>query len=104
MKTIWKFELPSYIASMPEGAEIIKAEPQNGVLCLWAICDPQAPRVFREFYVLGTGHSIQENLTHVASYQDPPFVWHLFERAPISEDSQRMVKKILAVTSTEQRS
>ena len=65
---------------MPAGAEVLLVDAQNGVPTIWAMVNPNAIKTRRRFRVIGTGHSFdRDRLTHVASFQQPPFVWHLFE-------------------------
>jgi hypothetical protein len=85
MLTVHKFpfEVAERIAfEMPRGAEIIHVAMQGQAPCIWAIVDPAAPKELRRFRVLGTGHPIEsppfDVYHHVASFQAPPFVWHLF--------------------------
>jgi hypothetical protein len=65
----------------PQGAQIVHVERQGEQVCLWAIVDTLAERVEREFQVFGTGHELPspEKATYVATWQEGPFVWHLFE-------------------------
>jgi len=63
-KTIWKFPLvlsDRIIVSMPKGAEILHVGLQGGTPCLWALVDPDAPKIAREFRAFGTGHSIPDH-------------------------------------------
>jgi hypothetical protein len=66
---------------LPDGAEILHVECQNGEPCIWALIDPARAHHVRRFRVIGTGHDIVslKGLTFVATFQQPPFVWHLFE-------------------------
>lgn len=83
MLTIYKyrFEVDDRIAiEMPARAQILKVECQDGVPCMWAAVDTEAPRRLREFIILGTGHPAPPDVAaHVATFQQPPFVWHMFE-------------------------
>jgi hypothetical protein len=78
------FTLPIH----PE-SKIVLVERQegaaDGTFCIWNE-DGLLPGVareatgwFRHFTVVGTGHEVPRGATHVASWQEPPFVWHLFE-------------------------
>lgn len=82
---IWKytFEIAdSFFLSLPAGARILHAECQQGAPTLWALVDPDAELRARKFRIIGTGHPIdQKGLTHIATFQQQPFVWHLFEEA-----------------------
>lgn len=84
MKVIWKFPMtsdnPENIFQMPAGAKIVFVDHQGGVLTMWVECDSSAPREKREFDVYGTGQEIVPDMaTHLYSWQEGPFVWHLYE-------------------------
>jgi hypothetical protein len=60
--SIWKFELQItdiQTLYIPEGADILSVQNQNGELCMWAIVDIHVPKVPRHFKVIGTGHRIE---------------------------------------------
>lgn len=87
MKTIWKFTLgngsPQRV-SMPKGAEILAVQQQDGAAQLWALVDPSYGMETRYIEVYGTGQAIHEDMgverRYVGTFQQPPFVWHVFER------------------------
>jgi hypothetical protein len=82
--TIWKFPLEKFelqTIRMPQGANIIAAQIQEGAICLWALVDPARPLEPRDFFTCGTGARIVfEKIWYIGTVQDPPFVWHVFER------------------------
>lgn len=84
MTTIWKFPIdlsqgPRVAIDMPMDAKILTLQVQNGVPCLWALVDPSAPIETKPFVVVGTGHEKPIHATaYVGTWQDGPFVWHLF--------------------------
>lgn len=85
MKTIWKFQLAvtdTQRVSMPKGAKILAVQLQDKTLCMWAIVVEGMEMEVREFQIYGTGHMVnpKATLNYLATYQDPPFVWHVFER------------------------
>jgi hypothetical protein len=62
MKTIWKFEIPvedNFVLQMPQGAEVLSVDVQGTTPCLWALVDPDAPKVDQHFQLRGTGHSCE---------------------------------------------
>lgn len=88
MKTIHKFPFDvddRLTILMPIGATILHVACQDGRPCLWALVDTEStPTHFRRFRIFGTGHSIPDDtaefrLVYLATFQKPPFVWHLFE-------------------------
>lgn len=84
-KTIWKFQFvidDEFIIEMPFKAEILTAQNQYGLNCLWAIVQPENGRETRKFRVYGTGHPFNHdgvNLKYISTIQDGPLVWHIFE-------------------------
>jgi hypothetical protein len=95
MLTIHKFafDASDYVTiQMPRGAVILHVECQCGVPCIWALVDTDKPSVDERFRVFGTGHMIEgvgnhAASSHVASFRQGPFVWHLF-RARESDPTQ----------------
>lgn len=66
---------------MPEGAHVLTAQMQGGDLVLWAIVQPDKPMEHRKFEVFGTGEPMElpAESPYVATVQDGPLVWHVFE-------------------------
>lgn len=101
MRTVWKFDLTDAYAkhvavdgtavlrlAMPEGAVVRAVELQrlsydprgSSTAMLWAEVDTEAPEEERLFALAGTGHCLPEwAAAWVATWQDRPFVWHLYE-------------------------
>lgn len=80
-KVIWKFPVAAKI-DMPANAKVLAIQPQRGVAMLWALVDPGNVTEPRHFRAEPTGSPISsdsESGTYVGTWQDPPFVWHLFE-------------------------
>ncbi len=88
--TIYKF--PFKIADritimLEDNARILHVEMQGETPCLWALVDGDAPASPWHFRIIGTGHPIRHEegagLEYVATFQQPPFVWHLFRSLPV---------------------
>ncbi len=64
MKAVWKYPLqPGQTRlEMPLGAEPLHVGSQGDVLVLWALVDPDAPKVVRLFRILMTGERTSEPL------------------------------------------
>jgi len=85
MLTIYKY--PIKIADfqtidLHRHARILSVQIQDDQPMLWALVDPSLGLVTRYFQTVGTGNSVAGVLywsTHIATFQLPPFVWHLFE-------------------------
>lgn len=84
-KSIWKFQLHTtgvQTVEMPEDAEILCIQTQNEEPCIWALVQPQNPRVKRSFAIFGTGHPIPTATgRYIGTYQlrAGSFVFHCFE-------------------------
>jgi hypothetical protein len=80
MKQIYKYKVMGAI-EMPKGAEILKLMVQDSFnVCIWAKVDPEMEIESRRFEVIGTGHPFNDtNKQYIGTYQDGPFVWHIFE-------------------------
>jgi hypothetical protein len=83
--TVYKypFEIAGEVViPMPFGAKILRVECQAGQPCMWALVDADRVIETRRFLVRGTGHDIPRNpaeIEHIATFQQGPFVWHMFE-------------------------
>ena len=61
MQTIWKFPLPisePLRVAMPAGATLLTVQMQGEQIVVWGLVDPEAPRIERRFYLVGTGHAV----------------------------------------------
>ncbi len=68
--------------TLPASAKILSVQMQNGVPCVWALVDPGTPEHTRvlELYVTGEEISQARGLAFIGTFQDGPYVGHLFER------------------------
>ena len=76
--TVWKFPVCSEVR-MPKGAKLLTLQVQHGMPHLWAEVDPSAEEEKRRFAVVGTGSTLPEPRTYVGTYQNSPFIWHVYE-------------------------
>ena len=68
MDTIYKFPLKIedvQIIDMPNDAQILTVQMQDGVPCLWAKVDPNKRMRPYAFRIFGTGHPIPDNFRGV---------------------------------------
>lgn len=87
MKTIRKYKIENGLGSieMPQGAEFLSLQVQNGSPHIWMLVDPHRETERRLFSVMGTGHSMSDEnyrvSTYLGGYQlaGGQFVGHLFE-------------------------
>lgn len=85
MSRIWKYPVKGthFALAMPEGARVLSVQIQHGEPVLWALVDPEGIRRERRFAIVGTGHDFDATaLNYVGTFQEGPFVWHLFEEPP----------------------
>ena len=91
--SVWKYPFETtdrFVLAMPAGAKPLCVQVQNGQPCLWAMVDPELPRVERHFAVSGTGHPFRvDGFEYVGTYQllDGRFVGHLWA-GPWEKESQ----------------
>lgn len=90
MRTIHKFPVEfegTTTHAIPISAKFRHAEMQGvGAFMWWEVETDEVTRP-REFQIYGTGHEIPRNggrgadayREWLATFQSPPFVWHLFE-------------------------
>lgn len=85
VRAIWKYDLDvaDQRVAIPEGAEILQVQMQRGVITLWAIVDPHAPKTPRRFRIIGTGQGFDPTgLDYLGTVQVGLLVWHVFEVQP----------------------
>lgn len=84
-KTVWKFMLKPDMLNMvqvPAGAEPLTAQMQGDNLVMWALVDPEMPKVNRKFLVIGAGFDINYAIVkYIGTFQlyGGSFVQHVFE-------------------------
>lgn len=87
-KAIWKFPLKmtAYYQTieMPTGARIVYVginpgdEGRRGAI--WAEVETALPTEKRYFFIVGTGQPIPEGTTYIGTYDQSPFIWHIYEK------------------------
>lgn len=87
MKTIWKITLKpidTQEIEVPHGARMLCAREQYEQVCVWFICDPDAPKEKRGIAIAGTGHPAPEpqdaQYIGTASLQGGTLMLHVFEK------------------------
>lgn len=84
---IWKWSLViggQQTLMMPAGAKLLDVQMQGDDLCVWAMCDENAPPEPRHLAIYGTGHSLPDHPgEYIGTFQvsDLGLVFHLFEVA-----------------------
>lgn len=85
-EVVWKYTLTKVEndVEMPSGAMILTVAEQHNEICLWAKVNPNAERVKRKLFVVGTGHAeLNGAETYLGSAQinNGNLVFHVFEPA-----------------------
>jgi len=66
--------------AIPRGAVFLDFQNQGGELVMWFEVDPDERADRRAFQLIGTGNFFdKKHLKYLATAQDGPFVWHLYE-------------------------
>lgn len=83
MKTIYKYKIdtdsPKFSIDMPIGWKFIRAQLQNGNPFLWAEVKDGVAKKEVHFQLFGTGHEISDDATYLTTYDQGPFVLHLYQ-------------------------
>ncbi|MCK4512639.1 hypothetical protein KAW64_12920 [bacterium] len=87
MQAIWKWEIPvdrmsAFGLDVPLGAKFLTCQLQGNTPVFWALVDPEATMLRREFRVAGTGHhhSWLAGWEYIGTFQlsGGAFIGHLF--------------------------
>ena len=100
-RRVWKYTLEFHTPSvfdMPEDAEIVHVNEQNGFPTMWVLVDDCAPTMERIFFICGTGDAIRRDAKYVGSVHDGEYVWHIFE-IPEPETMEQKIRREFAPLS-----
>ena len=92
MITVWKYPfavwdtVDPWTVRMPIGATVVhvgcdpdRPAHKNGSAAIWAEVDSEETVMAdHAFMVVGTGHAVPPTAVHVASWNDGPYMWHLY--------------------------
>ena len=89
MRTIQKYPIreDAFVHHFTVGAQILGVQVQNGIPTMWVELEAINPREPEQslktdewaFTVVCTGGVVPDNARHIATYQVPPYVWHLYQ-------------------------
>lgn len=84
MKTVYKYPLrilDEQEVEMPDSANLLTVQMQNGQPCLWALVDTSNPMVLRKILIRGTGHVAEKVGRYISTFQmqGGALVFHAFE-------------------------
>lgn len=85
-RSIWKFQIPfpatkldpTFIVTLPRGWKFLTVQIQNDLPMIWFEVEPKAPMAAEIFVVTGTGHPFDDNRIYLGTWQEAPYVWHLY--------------------------
>jgi hypothetical protein len=76
----YPINIGEFITEMPKDATFLCAQTQEGKAKMWFAVDPRKETCKRKFQIVGTGHEFDmSDKNYLATFQEPGFVWHLFE-------------------------
>ena len=69
---------------LPSNAKILAVDVQIGVVCLWALVDPEETVSTRTIKIVGTGHAVEEidgEMDYIGTIQllGGTLIFHVFE-------------------------
>jgi hypothetical protein len=78
--TIWRFDMEhGGSIKIPAGARLLSCAWRDGGIKLWALCDPEVPKVERRVHMVSTGHDIADAWEFCGTVlHGPNEVWHVF--------------------------
>ena len=85
MQKIYKYDIPvtdDFTIDLPTPNKILDVQVQNGSPVMWVLHNTADLIVPNKFCIIGTGNPIDRNMDnfkHVGSFQNDPFVWHVFK-------------------------
>jgi hypothetical protein len=47
---------------------------------IWVLQDESRDKIEYTFVIRGTGHEVEDNLWHVGTIMELPFIWHVFQK------------------------
>jgi hypothetical protein len=80
-RVVWKYPLLNKIVEIPKGAELLTVAVQEDTVCLWALVDPEQPKVKRKIALIGTGtHGVFPGEKYIGTchMENGEFVVHAF--------------------------
>jgi len=83
---IWKYNLSKRVyqlVKMPKNSQVLTAQLQHDQIVLWALVNPDEPRMERCFYAAYTGEKLEGEVTaYYGTIQDSDgLVYHIVEFA-----------------------
>lgn len=64
---------------LPTGAKFLRTNWQQSNLMIWFEVNIDAPQLEKKFFLYGTGNDIAIDHQYVTTFDNGPFVMHLYE-------------------------
>lgn len=64
---------------LPVIAQFLRVSWQGEQLMAWFLVGIESPQIQRTFYLYGTGHDVAPDAKWVTTFDNGPFVMHMFE-------------------------
>lgn len=82
MRRAYKYPIPhtnpKFSVILPEGWKFMRVNFQGPELMMWAEVEPDAKKDVVHFQCFGTGHDIPDGFKYLTSFDQGPFVYHLY--------------------------
>lgn len=73
------YKATKFSLMLPVGAQFLRVNWQGPDLFAWFLVSPDAMAIQRNFFLYGTGHDIPSGQKWVTTFDNGPFVMHMFE-------------------------
>lgn len=73
------YKAKKFSLMLPQGAQFLRVNWQGQELFVWYLVDIDAPVFQKDFYFYGTGHDVAPDHKYVTTFDNGPFVMHMFE-------------------------
>jgi hypothetical protein len=88
MRTVYKYGIPTapqfFELALPEDHSFLYVDMKDGQPWAWLLVDTKSPERKYKFKIVGTGHPIETSAWYCGTWQDGPYVWHLFSYGPVT--------------------
>ena len=83
MRTIYKYPLQlerkETVITATHGCKLLHVgQDPSGDNCVWVELDPSEQEFKFTLRIIGTGHKAPDDMVHCGSFNDGPFMWHVY--------------------------
>lgn len=81
-RVVYKYKLDSTsVLLLPMGSQVVHVGLDNrNYKSIWILQDTSKDKIEYTFVIRGTGHEVEDNLWHVGTIPEHPFIWHVFQK------------------------